>query len=82
MHHVFFDLLDRGVVIYLDDILVYSKDVAAHQLLLQEVFDRLAKFKLYVKAEKCALFLESVEFLGHRIDAEGVHVEQGKVQAI
>jgi hypothetical protein len=75
MHHVFFDLLDRGVVIYLDDILVYNKDVASHQLLLQEIFDRLAKFKLYVKGEKCALFLGFVEFLGHRIDTEGVPVK-------
>jgi hypothetical protein len=49
---------------------------------LQQVFERLKEFKLYVKMEKCALFLESVEFLGHRIDANGVHVEQGKVQAI
>lgn len=82
MHHVFFDLLDKGVVIYLDDILVYSKSVEEHKQLLDKVFELLQKYKLYVKSEKCALFLESVEFLGHKIDAKGVHVEQGKVQAI
>jgi hypothetical protein len=75
MHRVFFDLLDKGVVIYLDDILIYSKSVDEHNDLLQKVFKLLAQFKLYVKAEKCALFLESVEFLGHTIDAKGVHVE-------
>lgn len=79
MHRVFFDLLDKGVVIYLDDILVYSKTVAEHKELLNKVFKLLSDYKLYVKAEKCALFLESVEFLGHKIDGNGLHVEQGKI---
>lgn len=82
MHHVFFDLLDRGVVIYLDDILVYSRTIEEHKILLQKVFERLQQYKLYVKSEKCALFLESVEFLGHKLDKNGLHVESGKVQAI
>ena len=79
MHRVFFDLLDRGVVIYLDDILVYSKDVESHKQLLKRVFQRFDQYKLYVKAEECALFLESVEFLGHKIDKYGLHVVHGKV---
>jgi hypothetical protein len=41
MHNVFFDLLDRGVLIYLDDILVYSKSIDEHKKLLQTVFERL-----------------------------------------
>ena len=49
MHRVFFDLLDKGVVIYLDDILVYSKTVEEHKILLEKVFDLLNKYKLYVK---------------------------------
>ena len=60
-------LLDKGVVIYLDDILVYSKTIAEHTELLSKVFELLNEFKLYVKADKCVLFLESVEFLGHTI---------------
>ena len=79
MHRVFFYLLDRGVVIYLDDILVYSKTIEEHKILLDKVFKLLNDYKLYVKAEKCALFLESVEFLGHTIDKNGLHVESGKV---
>ena len=75
MHRVFFDLLDRGVVIYLDDILVYSKNEDEHKILLNKVFELLNEFKLYVKAEKCALFLQSVEFLGHTIDGNGLNVE-------
>ena len=75
MNTVFFKLLDKGVVIYLDDILVYSKSIEEHQRLLKEVFSLLNEYKLYVKAEKCALFLESVEFLGHTISGSGLHVE-------
>ena len=69
MNSVFMRLLDKGVVIYLDDILIYSKNVAEHTKLLNEVFELLNEFKLYVKADKCALFLESVEFLGHTISS-------------
>lgn len=82
MNTVFFSLLDKGVVIYLDDILIYSKTVEEHQHLLNEVFKLLNQYKLYVKAEKCALFLESVEFLGHTISGQGLHVEQGKISAV
>ena len=67
MNTVFMQLLDKGVVIYLDDIFVYSKTIAEHTELLSKVFELLNEFKLYVKADKCALFLESVEFLGHTI---------------
>ena len=69
MNSVFMRLLDKGVVIYLDDILIYSRNVAEHTKLLNEVFELLNEFKLYVKADKCALFLESVEFLGHTISS-------------
>ena len=55
---IFFPLLDKGVLIYLDDILIYSKTIAEHKKLLREVFALLQKHKFYVKAEKCALFLE------------------------
>ena len=82
MNRLFFDLLDKGVFIYLDDILDYSKTVAEHKLLLQQVFALLERYKLHVKAKKCALFLESVEFLGYKVDTKGLHVEQGKIQAI
>ena len=75
MNRVFFDLLDKGVLIYLDDILVYSKTVEEHLVLLDQVFDLLDQYKLHVKAKKCALFLESVEFLGYKVSSSGLHVE-------
>ena len=69
-------------MIYLDDILIYSKDVEQHKLDLHTVFARLDECNLRLKESKCALFMESVEFLGHTISSAGVAVEQGKVAAV
>ena len=74
MHQVFFDMLDTNVVIYLDDILIFSRTEEEHQRILDEVFRRLEKHKLFVKESKCALFLSQVEFLGHIISAQCVSV--------
>ena len=57
MNNVFFDLLDEGVLCYLDDLLLYTKDVESHKKLLDKVFSILAKNKLFIKAKKCHLFL-------------------------
>lgn len=82
MNEVFFELLDQGVVCYLDDLLIYSKSVAEHQALLDKVFALLAKHKLYIKESKCHLFLEKVNFLGHVVSSASVAVESGKIDAI
>ena len=74
MNTVFFDLLDSCVVIYLDDLLVFSKTVEEHRKALDTVFARLAKHQLYLRADKCALLLKRVEFLGHVLDSSGVHM--------
>ena len=58
MNAVFFELLDNGVLCYLDDLLLYSKNVAEHKILLDKVFSLLKKYKLYIKESKCHLFLE------------------------
>ena len=71
MNQVFFELLDIGVVVYLDDVLLYSEDIKSHKKLLEKVFKILSDNKLYVKESKCSLFLESVEFLGHVVDHRG-----------
>jgi hypothetical protein len=75
MNNVFFKLLDKGVLVYLDDILIYSRTKEEHIEILKEVFNLLKINKLYIKETKCALFLEHVEFLGHVISADGVSVE-------
>jgi hypothetical protein len=82
MNAIFFDLLDNGVLCYLDDLLIYSKTVEEHRVLLDKVFSLLKKYKLFIKESKCHLFLKSVNFLGHVVDSNGVSLEQGKVDAV
>ena len=82
MNNVFFDLLDDFVVVYLDDILIFSKTYEDHVRHLHAVFKRLQENQLFVRSDKCALLLRSVEFLGHVIDSEGVHVQASKISAV
>ena len=82
MNQVFFKLLDNGVLCYLDDLLIFSKDVESHKKLLDEVFQLLQVNKLYIKEKKCHLFLNQVNFLGHVVDSRGVSLESGKVDVI
>ena len=79
MNTIFFEMLDKGVLIYLDDILVYSKTIDEHKKLLDHVFYYLNLNKLYLKEKKCSLFLEKNNFLGHVISKDGVSMESGKV---
>ena len=82
MNQVFFDILDKNVIVYLDDILIFTKTEEEHRQILAEVFRRLAHYSLYVKEKKCALFLRQVEFLGHIVTAEGIRVQSGKIDAV
>ena len=66
----------------MDDLLLYSKSIDEHKALLNSLFTLLDKNKLYVKSEKCALFLETVALLGHTVSSQGLHVEQGKIHAV
>lgn len=75
MNQCFFELLDNGVLCYLDDLLIYSRSIEEHRVILDKVFDVLRRNKLYIKESKCHLFLESVNFLGHVVDREGVSLE-------
>ena len=82
MNTIFFDLLDREVLVYLDDVLIYSKTVEEHVELLDKVFSLLQLNKLYLKEKKCSLFLEKINFLGHVISAQGVSMESGKLDVV
>jgi hypothetical protein len=82
MHKIFRDLLDRGMVIFLDDILIYSESAEEHERLLREVFTRLRQHKLYAKESKCELWRREVTFFGHVINAEGVSMEASKIAAV
>ncbi|RVW21226.1 Transposon Tf2-2 polyprotein [Vitis vinifera] len=82
MNDVLFDYLDAFVVVYVDDIVVYSKTLTEHEKHLRLVFQRLRKNRLYVKPEKCEFAQEEITFLGHKISAGLIRMDKGKVQAI
>ncbi|XP_074305313.1 uncharacterized protein LOC141640409 [Silene latifolia] len=82
MNEVLKPFLGRFVVVYLDDILVYSKTVEDHVRHLKEVFEVLRAQKLYGKKEKCAFLVDSVVFLGNIVSKEGVSVDPAKIEAI
>lgn len=71
-----------GVVVYLDDILITGSSEENHLKTLDEVLSRLDKAGLRVKQSKCTFMRESVTYLGHRIDANGLHPLQDNVRAI
>ena len=70
------------VLVYLDDILVFSKSAEEHAEHLKQVLARLREHKLYAKMAKCFFFRDSVEFLGHVVSADGVQVDPKKVSVI
>jgi len=82
MNQSFHDFLDRFVLVFLDDILVYSRSLEEHKRHVTQVLDRLRKMKLYAKKSKCEFFKSEVEFLGHRIGAKGLQVMPEKVKAV
>jgi hypothetical protein len=67
MNRVFHDYLDQFTVVFIDDMLIYSKTSKEHKEHLRKVLERLRNEKLYVKLEKCEFWLDSMSFLGHVI---------------
>ncbi|GJS42874.1 putative reverse transcriptase domain-containing protein [Tanacetum coccineum] len=82
MNRVCKPYLDKSVIVFIDDILSYSKSKEEHSEHLKIILDLLKKEKLYAKFSKCDFWLESVQFLGHVINSEGVHVDPVKIKAI
>uniref|UniRef100_A0A674DEN5 Gypsy retrotransposon integrase-like protein 1 n=1 Tax=Salmo trutta TaxID=8032 RepID=A0A674DEN5_SALTR len=76
------DLHGQGVVVYIDDILIYSTTRAAHVSLVRKVLGRLLEYDLYVKAEKCVFSKRAVSFLSYRISTTGVVMECDRVKAV
>jgi hypothetical protein len=74
--------LDDFTIVFLDDILIFSKTLAEHESHVKQVLQLLRQSKLYAKLSKCELFKEQVEFLGHVVDGNGMHMMESKVQAI
>ena len=82
MNSIFQDYLDEFVVIYLDDILIFSKDEDEHERHLKLVLDRLRQHQLFAKLSKCLFFQPEVEFLGHMVSKDGLIICDDKVKAI
>ncbi|KAI3707613.1 hypothetical protein L6452_26239 [Arctium lappa] len=82
MNRVCRPFLDKSVIVFIDDILVYSKDEGSHEQHLREVLGVLRREKLYAKFSKCEFWLREVQFLGHVVTREGVKVDPAKVEAM
>jgi len=82
MNKVFMEELDKFVVVFIDDILIYSATAQEHEEHLRIVLERLREHQLYAKFSKCEFWLEEVAFLGHVLTAKGVAVDPSKIQAV
>jgi hypothetical protein len=82
MNSVFMPELDKFIVVFIDDILIYSKTKEDHANHIRVVLQRLRDHRLYAKFSKCEFWLDSVKFLGHTISSEGISVDSTKVQEV
>ncbi|RVX19816.1 Retrovirus-related Pol polyprotein from transposon 17.6 [Vitis vinifera] len=82
MNRVFKPYLDQFVVVFIDDILVYSKSREEHERHLSIVLQTLRDKRLYAKLKKCEFWLDSVSILGHVVTKDGILVDPGKVDAV
>ena len=82
MNKVFMEFLDKFVVVFIDDILIFSKTEEEHAKHIRLVLQKLREHKLYAKRSKCEFWLKEVSFLGHVVSNGGIAVDPGKVQDV
>jgi len=82
INDVFEDIIGKFVYCYIDDIIIFSPDLDSHYLHLEEVLLRLRKVNLFAKIEKCEFCAPFLDFLGHRISADGIYMDPKKVSSI
>ncbi|KAI3790531.1 hypothetical protein L2E82_03636 [Cichorium intybus] len=82
MNRVCKPYLDKFVIVFIDDILIYSRTKEEHAQHLQLILELLRKEKLYAKFSKCEFWINEVHFLGHVVSSKGIHVDPSKIEAI
>ena len=82
MNRVFKECLHKFVIIFIDEILVYSRTMEKHELNLKIFMEKLRENKLYAKFSKCKFWLGKVVFLGHVVSEEGISMDLSKVEAV
>lgn len=82
MNRIFAPLMQKGVLVYLDDILIYAKSKEEHDKLLRQVLDILRKHDFYVKLSKCEFERPELKYLGHVVSADGIKVDPDKTKAV
>ena len=82
MNRIFHKLVDRCVVVFIDDILIYSKSREEHEEHLRIVLSVLRKHQLFAKFKKCKFWLHNVAFLGRVVTKEGIVVDPGMVEVV
>jgi hypothetical protein len=82
MNKAFMEYLDKFMVVFIDDILIFSKTEEEHEMHLRLLLGKLRAHQLYAKFSKCEFWLSEVAFFGHVISARGVSVDPGKVRDV
>ncbi|GJW46802.1 putative nucleotidyltransferase, ribonuclease H, partial [Tanacetum coccineum] len=82
MNRVYKPYLDKFVIVFIDDILIYSRDEKEHKEHMKIILELLKKEELYAKISKCEFWIHTVKFLGHVIDSSGIHVDPAKIEAV
>ncbi|GKB52123.1 putative reverse transcriptase domain-containing protein [Tanacetum coccineum] len=82
MNRVCKPYLDKFVIVFIDDILIYSRSKEEHEEHLKLILELLKKEELYAKFSKCEFWIPRVQFLGHVIDSKGIYVDPAKIESI
>ena len=82
INKVLFSLIDTCIIVYLDNILIFSENKEDHEKHLKALFSKLLKNQLFCKISKCRFFCNKVDFLGYTISASGVSIAEDKLKAI
>nr|GFD12630.1 putative reverse transcriptase domain-containing protein [Tanacetum cinerariifolium] len=82
MNQVCKPYLDKFLIVFIDDMLIYSKDKKEHEEHLKAILELLNKEELYAKFSKREFWIPKLQFLGHVIDSQGIHVDPAKIESV